>query len=106
MLIHVFKMHKEISQFLYNQGSNSVEGFKNRARIRCSAHGDVSTHFSELDTSVQGARMSMVTARNKISAFIQKSTVRIKCGETRNFINFSLLEEKVVSENEGMIITT
>jgi hypothetical protein len=101
MLIHVFKIHKEIYQFLCNQGSNLVEGFENRAHM-----GDVPTLLNELDTSVQGAGLNMVKARNKLSAFIQERTVRIKCGETRNFVNFSLLEEKVVSENEGMIIAT
>lgn len=103
--LFMFLKHKEISQFLCNQGSNLVAGFKNRACILCSAHmGDVSIHFNELDTYVQGAGMNMVMA--KLSAFIKKRTVRIKRGETRNFTNFSLLEEKAVSENEGMIITT
>ncbi|KAG6925045.1 zinc finger BED-type containing 8 [Chelydra serpentina] len=107
MLTRIFEMREEISQFLCNQSSNLVDDFENREFILCLAYmADVFTHLNELNTSMQGTGMNTVMAREKLSAFIRKLPVWIKRVEKRNFTNFPLLEETVVSENEGMTITT
>jgi hypothetical protein len=93
-----------IIQFLYNHGSNWLKSPKNRDYSSPGVEADVYKHMNELNLTMQATGMNMVTASEKLPAFIRKFSVRIERVKTRNFARFSLLEEKFVSENEGPAI--
>ena len=106
MLTRVFEMREEICQFLRKQSSNLVDDFDNRDfTIRLAYMADIFSHLNELNTSMQGSMMNIITAKEKIPALSRKLDVWIKRVEKSNFINFPLLDDIVVSRNEGMTIS-
>lgn len=69
----VFELHEEIKQFLRNQNSDIDNHFENREFILSVAYlADVLKHLNELNISIQGTGMNIITAREKLSAFTQK----------------------------------
>ena len=101
VLTHVFELHEEIMQFLRNQGSEIADHFENREFILSLAYlADVFMHLNELNMSMQGTAMNMITAREKLSAFTKKLPVWIKRIESGNFANFPSLDEAASAEEE------
>ena len=67
---------------------------------------DIFTHLNELNISVQGFGVNAITAKEKLTAFIQKLPIWINRADKRNFANFPLLEEVLVSDDEKNTIAT
>ncbi|XP_068234114.1 protein FAM200C-like [Palaemon carinicauda] len=79
VLTRVFELQEEIMQFLRNQGSEIADHFENREFILSPAYlADVFMHLNELNVSMQGTAMNMITAREKSSALTKKLPMWIK----------------------------
>ena len=101
VLTRVFELHEGIMQFLRNQGSEIADHFENREFILSLAYlADVFTHLNELNVSMQGTAMNMITAREKLSALTKKHPMWIKHIESENFANFPSLDEAASAEEE------
>lgn len=101
MLNRVYELRSEIIQFLTKQGSNLVDEFSNREAIIQMAYlADIFTHLNELNMSMQDFGVNSITAREKLTAFIRKLPIWINRVDKRNFANFPLLEEVLVSDDE------
>ncbi|XP_068201816.1 protein FAM200C-like [Palaemon carinicauda] len=106
VLTRVFELHEEIMQFLRNQGSEIADHFENREFILSLAYlADVFMHLNELNVSMQGTAMNMITAREKLSALTRKLPMWIKCIESGNFANFPSLDEAASAEEELPILS-
>ena len=70
---HVFKLRKEIGMFLKPWGSSLVVHFESESFILSLANfSKIFTHLNDLNTSIQGKGINMITGREKISAFTRK----------------------------------
>ncbi|KAK3862332.1 hypothetical protein Pcinc_031801 [Petrolisthes cinctipes] len=106
VLTRVFELHEEIKQFLRNQDSDIADHFENREFILSLAYlADVFKHLNELNISIQGTGMNMITAREKLSAFTQKLPIWIKRIEKGNVANFPSLDEAAGADEELPILT-
>ncbi|XP_068239754.1 protein FAM200C-like [Palaemon carinicauda] len=106
VLTRVFELHEEIMQFLRNQGSEIADHFENREFILSLAYlADVFMHLNELNVSMQGTAMNMITAREKLSALTKKLPMWIKRIESGNFANFPSLDEAASAEEELPILS-
>ncbi|XP_068219262.1 protein FAM200C-like [Palaemon carinicauda] len=93
-------------QFLRNQGSEIADHFENREFILSLAYlADVFMHLDELNVSIQGTAMNMITAREKLSALTKKLPMWIKSIESGNFANFPSLDEAASAEEELPILS-
>ena len=94
VLTRVFELRKEIEMFLKQRGSSLVVHFESEDFILSLAYlSDIFTHLNDLNTSIQGKGINMITGREKISAFTSKLSIwknRIDCG---NYANFPKLDE-------------
>ena len=76
VLTQVMDLHEEIAQFLQDKGSEMVDGFKSRhfiLSLACLA--ELFTHLNELNISIQGSGVNIITASEKLAAFIHKLPV-------------------------------
>ena len=99
-LTRVFELHKEIELFLGQKGCSIVENFENENFILSLAYlADIFSHLNDMNTSIQGTGINMITAREKVYAFTNKLSIwkhRITCG---NYANFPNLDEVFNSTN-------
>jgi len=106
VLTRVFELHKEIQQFLRQRGSGIAEHFENEKFILSLAYlADIFSHLNELNTSIQGTGMNMITAREKMSAFTNKLPIWINRIGSGNYANFPKLDEVSNAENLLLIVT-
>ena len=106
VLTRVFELHKEIQQFLRQRGSGIAEHFENEKFILSLAYlADIFSHLNELNTSIQGTGMNMITAREKMSAFTNKLPIWINRIGSGNYANFPKLDEVSNAENVLLIVT-
>ncbi|XP_076057284.1 protein FAM200C-like [Oratosquilla oratoria] len=90
----VFELHEDIMQFLRNQGNEITDHFENREFILPLLYlADILTHLNELNVSMQGTGMNIITAREKLSALTKKLSMWIKRIESGNLANSSSLDE-------------
>ncbi|KAK4311012.1 hypothetical protein Pmani_017467 [Petrolisthes manimaculis] len=86
--------------------SDIADHFENREFILSLAYlADVFKHLNELNISIQGTGMNMITAREKLSSFTQKLPIWIKRIEKGNVANFPSLDEAAGADEELPILT-
>ena len=93
-LIHVFELRKEIEMLFRQQGSSLIVHFESEDFILSQVYLlDIFTHLNDLNISIQGKGINVITGRGKIFAFTSKLSIwknRIDC---KNYANFPKLDE-------------
>ena len=76
VLTRVFELRKKIEMFLRKRGSSLVVHFESEDFILSLAYlSDIFTHLNNLNISIQGKGINMITGREKISAFTSKLSI-------------------------------
>ena len=102
VLTRVFKLRKEIEMFLRQQDSSLVVHFESENFILSMAYlSDIFTHLNDLNMSIQGKGISMITGREKISTFTSKLSIWKNLIECENYANFPKLN-KVSTSNTSL----
>ena len=103
VLTRVMELHKEIAQFFQEKGNELADNFKCQQFILSLAYlADSFTHLNELNISMQGSGGSIMTASQKLSAFIHKLPVWKRRIENCNFANFPNLDSIFVNNQEDL----
>ena len=93
VLTCTFELHKETKQFLRQRGCSIVEHFENENFILSLVYlTDIFSHLNDLNTPIQGRGINMITAREKVSAFVNKLLIwrnRIECENSAKFPNLN-----------------
>ena len=85
--------------FLRQRGSGLVVHFESEDFILSLAYLlDTFTHLKDLNTSIQGKGINVITGREKISAFTKKLAIWKNCIDFENYANFPKLDEVSTSE--------
>ena len=80
--------------FLRQRGSSLVVHFESEDFILSLAYlSDIFTHLNDLNTSIQGKGINMITGREKISAFTGKLSIWKNRIDRGNYANFPKLDE-------------
>ena len=103
VLTRAMELHEEIGQFLQEKGNELADRFKCQQFILSLAYlADVFTHLNELNISMQGSGGNIMTASEKLSAFIHKLPVWKRRVENFNFANFPNLDNIFVDNQENI----
>ena len=102
-LSRVMELHEEIAQFLQEKSNELADNFKPQQFILSLAYlADMFTHLNELNISMQGSGGNIMTANQKLSAFIHKLPVWKRRVENCNFANFPNLDSIFVDNQEDI----
>uniref|UniRef100_UPI00358F06DC protein FAM200C-like n=1 Tax=Myxine glutinosa TaxID=7769 RepID=UPI00358F06DC len=99
VLSHVFELGEEIQQFLREQRQDIAEYFDSPEFVPMLAYlVDVFTALNELNRSLQGKGLTIVTASEKLVAFKEKLVLWIRRVTKGNLVNFPSLEGTVTED--------
>ncbi|XP_076314965.1 protein FAM200C-like [Tachypleus tridentatus] len=102
VLFRVFELRGEIHQFLRERVQELAIYFKEPSFVQMLAYlADVFLALNELNLSLQGRGLNIVTASAKLAAFKEKLVLWIKRVKMGNLANFHCLEE-TVTENSTL----
>ncbi|XP_076315873.1 protein FAM200C-like [Tachypleus tridentatus] len=102
VLFRVFELRGEIHQFLRERVQELAIYFKEPSFVQMLAYlTDVFLALNELNLSLQGRGLNIVTASAKLAAFKEKLVLWIKRVKMGNLANFPCLEE-TVTENSTL----
>ena len=108
VLTRVFKLRKEIEMFLRQRGSSLVVYFESENFILSMAYlSDIFTHLNDLNISIQGKGINMISGREKISALTSKLSIwknRINCENYANFPKLNEVSTSTTSLREHIVI--
>lgn len=96
----VFELRQEIAEFLRHQECELASHFDDDDFIVHLAYlADTFSHLNELNVSMQGAGMTIVKAKEKLTAFTRKLDLWKRRMEVGNFANFPALDVLAVEGN-------
>ncbi|XP_076322307.1 protein FAM200C-like [Tachypleus tridentatus] len=102
VLFRVFELRGEIHQFLRERVQELAIYFKEPSFVQMLAYlADVFLALNELNLSLQGRGLNIVTTNTKLAAFKEKLVLWIKRVKMGNLANFPCLEE-TVTENSTL----
>ncbi|XP_045120470.1 protein ZBED8-like [Portunus trituberculatus] len=102
VLSPVFELRGEIHQFLRERVQDLAIYFNEPSFVQMLAYlADVFSALNELNLSLQGRGLNIVTASEKLAAFKEKLVLWIKRVKMGNLVNFPCLEETVM-ENSNL----
>ncbi|XP_076325352.1 protein FAM200C-like [Tachypleus tridentatus] len=100
VLFRVFELRGEIHQFLRERVQELAIYFKEPSFVQMLAYlADVFLALNELNLSLQGRGLNIVTASAKLAAFKEKLVLWIKRVKMGNLANFPCLEETVTKNS-------
>ena len=105
VLIRVFQLRKEIEMFLRQQDSSLVEHFESENFILSMAYlSDIFTYLNNLNISIQGKGINMITGREKISPSTSKLSIWKNCENYANFPKLNEVSTSTTSLRENIVI--
>ena len=94
VLTRIFELRKEIEIFLRQRDSSLLVHFESESFILSLAYlSDIFTHSNDVNISIQGKGINMITGREKISAFTSKLSIWKNCIDCETYANFPKLDE-------------
>ena len=102
VLTRFFNLRMEIEQFLREQKCDLVHNFDSTSFSPMLAYlVDIFQHLNDLNLSLQGKEMNIVTACDKLRAFRKKLLLWSLRIQNQNFANFPTLDE-IILENSNL----
>ncbi|XP_068214453.1 protein FAM200C-like [Palaemon carinicauda] len=100
VLSRVFDLRGEIHHFLHERVQELPIHFNDPSFVQMLAYlADVFSALNELNLSLQGRGLNIMTAREKLAAFKEKLVLWIKRVKMGNLVNFPCLEETVTGNS-------
>ncbi|XP_068214456.1 protein FAM200C-like [Palaemon carinicauda] len=100
VLSRVFDLRGEIHHFLHERVQELPIHFNDPSFVHMLAYlADVFSALNELNLSLQGRGLNIMTAREKLAAFKEKLVLWIKRVKMGNLVNFPCLEETVTGNS-------